>query len=69
MEKENAASKMEQNRAQLNRRTTDLLNDLIDALRIHLEIVEAQIRTVERLSKSSGNQQQVRPSRRLHVGQ
>jgi hypothetical protein len=49
---------MEQHIPQLDIRTTDLLNDLIAALRIQREIVEAQIRTFERLSTSSGNQQQ-----------
>jgi hypothetical protein len=68
-EKENAARRMEQNMPQLDKRTTDLLNDLIAALRIQQKIVEAQIRTVEQLSKSSENQQQVRPSCRSHVGQ
>jgi hypothetical protein len=47
---------MEQHIPQLDIRTTDLLNDLIAALRIQREIVEAQIRTFERLSKSSENQ-------------
>jgi hypothetical protein len=56
---------MEQHMPQLDKRTTDLLNDLIAALRIQREIVEAQIRTFERLSESSENQHQGRPQRRL----
>jgi hypothetical protein len=56
---------MEQHIPQLDIRTTDLLNDLIAALRIQREIVEAQIRTFERLSPSSGNQHQGRPHRQL----
>jgi hypothetical protein len=53
---------MEQHIPQLDIRTTDLLNDLIAALRIQREIVESQIRTFERLSKSSGNQHQGKTS-------
>jgi hypothetical protein len=56
---------MEQHMPQLDIRTTDLIKDLIAALRIQREIVEAQIRTFERLSKSSENQHQARPQRRL----
>jgi hypothetical protein len=49
---------MEQHMPQLDIRTTDLIKDLIAALRIQREIVEAQIRTFERLSPSSGNPHQ-----------
>jgi hypothetical protein len=64
MEQENTARKMEQHIPQLDIRTTDLIKDLIAALRIQREIVEAQIRNFDRLSKSSGNQQQIRSQRR-----
>jgi hypothetical protein len=56
---------MEQHMPQLDIRTTDLIKDLIAALRIQREIVEAQIRTFERLSPSSGNPHQGRPQSRL----
>jgi hypothetical protein len=53
---------MEQHIPQLDKRTTDLLNDLIAALRMQRGIVEAQIRTFERLSPSSANQHQGKTS-------